>query len=167
LPVLSALFAVPLVGEWPSRSDWLGIVRSSAGVCPHGCPNSADVCLFLALIGSMPTIWDRPLFKCLNADLIGLQARGGKGCAMAYCITLQSRTVGRITGWYTGSNGRWSTDHKRRKVFGNKHDARAVCHELRSACLRNAKVFKIEIAQDDDHSVDLVAADALSSASQK
>ena len=86
---------------------------------------------------------------------------------MTYCITLQSRAVGRITGWYTGSNGRWSTDHKRRKVFGSKHDARAVCHQLRSVCLRNAKVFKIEIAQDDDHSLDLVAADALSSAGQK
>ena len=86
---------------------------------------------------------------------------------MAYCITLQSSAVGRITGWYTGSNGRWSTDRERRKVFGNKHDARAVCHELRSACLRNAKVFKIEIAQDEDHSLDLIAADAFSSASQK
>jgi hypothetical protein len=73
---------------------------------------------------------------------------------MAYCITLQSRTVGRITGWYTGGNSRWSTDHTRRKVFDNKHAASAVCHELRSVCLRNANVFKIEIAQDGDPSLD-------------
>jgi drug/metabolite transporter (DMT)-like permease len=32
VPALSALFAVPLVGEWPSRTDWLGIVLISAGV---------------------------------------------------------------------------------------------------------------------------------------
>jgi hypothetical protein len=82
---------------------------------------------------------------------------------MAYCITLQSRTVGRVTGWYTGSNSRWSTDHTRRKVFQDKHDARAVCHQLRSVCLRNAKVFKIELAQDDDPSLDEAAVDVLSS----
>jgi hypothetical protein len=81
---------------------------------------------------------------------------------MAYSITLQSRTVGRITGWSTGSNSRWSTDHTRRKVFYNKHEAGAVCHELRSLCLRNAKVFEIEIAQDDDPSLDGAAADMLS-----
>ena len=86
---------------------------------------------------------------------------------MAYCIRLQSRTEGRITGWYTGSNSRWSTDHMRRKVFQDKHDARAVCHQLRSVCLRNAKVFEIAIAQDDDPSRDVAAADVLWSASQK
>ena len=40
---------------------------------------------------------------------------------MAYCITLQSRAEARITGWYAGTNSRWSTDHMRRKVFDNKH----------------------------------------------
>jgi hypothetical protein len=54
-------------------------------------------------------------------------------------------------------------DHTRRKVFGNKHAASAVCHELRSLCRRNAKVFEIDIAQDGD----VVAADISSSASQK
>ena len=83
---------------------------------------------------------------------------------MAYCITLQSRTVG-ITGWYTGSNSRWSTEHTRRKVFDNKRDASAVCHELRSLCLRNPKVFEIEIAQD--HSLDVAVGDIWSSAGQK
>jgi hypothetical protein len=33
-----------------------------------------------------------------------------------------------------------------------KHDASAVCHELRSVCPRNAEVINIEIARDDrDH----------------
>ena len=31
-PVLSALFAIPLLGEWPSSADWAGIVVISAGV---------------------------------------------------------------------------------------------------------------------------------------
>ena len=39
--------------------------------------------------------------------------------------------------------------HNRRKVFDNKHDARSVCHELRSICPRNAAVINIEDAQDD------------------
>jgi hypothetical protein len=69
---------------------------------------------------------------------------------MAYCITLRSRTDMRIvTGWYAGSACRWSTDHHRRKVFDNKHDARDVCHELRSLCPRNAEVINIEEAQVD------------------
>jgi hypothetical protein len=69
---------------------------------------------------------------------------------MAYCITLRSRTDTRIiTGWYAGSNCRWSTDHERRKLFDTKHDARPICHELRSVCPHNAKVINIEVAQDD------------------
>jgi drug/metabolite transporter (DMT)-like permease len=32
VPALSALFAIPLLGEWPSRTDWTGIVLISAGV---------------------------------------------------------------------------------------------------------------------------------------
>jgi hypothetical protein len=69
---------------------------------------------------------------------------------MVYCITLRSRTDTRIiTGWYAGSACRWSTDHKRRKVFDNRHDARAVCHELRDLCPRNAQVINIEDAQRD------------------
>jgi hypothetical protein len=69
---------------------------------------------------------------------------------MPYCITLRSRIDTRIiTGWYAGSNCRWSTDHKRQKLFDHKQDARAVCHELRSLCPRNAQVINIEEAQDD------------------
>jgi drug/metabolite transporter (DMT)-like permease len=32
VPALSALFAIPLLGEWPNETDWLGIVLISAGV---------------------------------------------------------------------------------------------------------------------------------------
>jgi hypothetical protein len=71
---------------------------------------------------------------------------------MPYSITLRSRTDARITGWYDGSNSRWSTDHKRQKLFYEKHDARAVCHELRSRCPRNAKVINVEAEQDNPFS---------------
>jgi drug/metabolite transporter (DMT)-like permease len=32
VPALSALFAIPLLGEWPNETDWVGIVLVSAGV---------------------------------------------------------------------------------------------------------------------------------------
>jgi drug/metabolite transporter (DMT)-like permease len=32
VPALSALFAVPLLGEWPSETDWVGIILISGGV---------------------------------------------------------------------------------------------------------------------------------------
>ena len=69
---------------------------------------------------------------------------------MPYCVTLRSRTDARIiTGWYAGGNSWWSTDHKRQKLFHNKHDASAVCDELRSLCPRNANVINTEVAQDN------------------
>ena len=74
-----------------------------------------------------------------------------------YCITLRSRTDARITGWYDGSDSRWSTDHKRQNLFDNKRDARPVCDELRSLCPRNAEVINIE-AEQDDPSLDEVPA---------
>jgi hypothetical protein len=74
---------------------------------------------------------------------------------MPYCITLRSRTDARITGWYDGSGGRWSTDHNRRKIFNKEGDAGPVYHELRSRCPRNAEVINIE-AKLDDPSVDMV-----------
>ena len=74
---------------------------------------------------------------------------------MPYRITLRSRTDARITGWYDGSNSRWSTDHKRQKLFDKQRDVRPVCHELRSLCPRNAKVINIE-AEQDDPSLDVV-----------
>jgi hypothetical protein len=68
---------------------------------------------------------------------------------MPYCITLRSRTGAMITGWYDGSDSRWSTDHKRQKLFAKKSDAEPVCDELRSFCSSNAKVINIEVQQDD------------------
>ena len=68
---------------------------------------------------------------------------------MRYCITLRSRSDARITGWYVGNHGRWSTDHKRQKLFDNKRDAGPVCDKLRSLCPRNAKFINIETAQHD------------------
>jgi hypothetical protein len=32
VPALSALIAIPLLGEWPGRSDWVGIGLISSGV---------------------------------------------------------------------------------------------------------------------------------------
>src|SRR5690242_19221901 len=43
--------------------------------------------------------------------------------------------------WYAGRNCLWSTDHQRQKRFDNQHDARVLCHELRSRCPRNAEVI--------------------------
>jgi hypothetical protein len=61
-----------------------------------------------------------------------------------YCITLRSRTDARITGWYDGSDSRWSTDRKRQKLFDKKADARSICQELRKLCERNAKLINVE-----------------------
>jgi len=68
---------------------------------------------------------------------------------MPCCITLRSRTDALITGWYDGSESRWSTDRYRQKVFDNKRDARPVCDELRSLCPGNAEVINIEAEQND------------------
>jgi len=65
---------------------------------------------------------------------------------MPYCITLRARTGKNITGWYDGSNCRWSTDQERRKLFDNKRDAKPVRHELRRLCPRNADIINIEPA---------------------
>jgi hypothetical protein len=75
---------------------------------------------------------------------------------MPYCITLRSRTDARITGWYDGSDGRWSTDPKRQKLFDKKHDATPVCEELRRRCPRNARAINIEAGQNDP-SIDAAA----------
>jgi len=68
---------------------------------------------------------------------------------MPYSITLRSRIDATITGWYDGS--KWSTDHKRRRLFDNKHQAKSIRKELRSLCPRNAKVINIEPEQVDDN----------------
>ena len=79
---------------------------------------------------------------------------------MPYRITLRSRTDAGITGWYDGSDSRWSTDHNRQKVFDNKREAMAVCDELRRLCPRIAKVINIE-AEQNDPSLDVATADYL------
>jgi hypothetical protein len=118
------------------------------------------MCLFSDPIGSVATIKMGQCLKWASVRSLheydGTLSRGEKGeCAMPYCITLRSRTDARLTGWYDGSGGRWSTDHNRRKVFDKKSDAGPVCHELRSLCPRNAEVINIE-AKLDDPSVDMV-----------
>ena len=70
---------------------------------------------------------------------------------MTYSITLRSRIDATITGWYDGSRSRWSTDHRRRRLFDNKHEAKSIREELRSLCPRNAKVINIEPEQVDDN----------------
>ena len=74
---------------------------------------------------------------------------------MSYCITLRSRTDALITGWYDGSESRWSTDRYRQKIFENKRDARPACDELRSLCPRNAEVINIEAEQDTPFSLSM------------
>jgi hypothetical protein len=70
---------------------------------------------------------------------------------MPYSIALRSRIDATITGWYDGSRGRWSTDHKRRRLFDNKREAKSIRDELRSLCPRNAKLITIEPEQVDDN----------------
>ena len=63
---------------------------------------------------------------------------------MPYCISLRSRPDRRIvTGWYDGSNCRWSTDHKRKKLFDKKRDAKPVRRDLRDLCPRNAELINM------------------------
>jgi hypothetical protein len=66
---------------------------------------------------------------------------------MPYSITLRSRIDATITGWYDGSRSRWSTDHKRRRLFDNKREAKSIREELRSLCPRNATAINIETEQ--------------------
>ena len=53
-----------------------------------------------------------------------------------------------MAGWYVESDSRWSTDHKRRKLFDKVRDARPVCYELRRLCPRNAEFINIEAWHD-------------------
>ena len=63
---------------------------------------------------------------------------------MPYCITLRSRTDRKITGWYDGSDSRWSTDLGRQKIFEWKRDAKPVCDDLRKLSPSNASLINIE-----------------------
>ena len=55
---------------------------------------------------------------------------------MPYCITLRSKTDGRITGWYVGGHG-WSTDHKRQKLF----DQNAMPDQYAMSCAASARTI--------------------------
>ena len=68
---------------------------------------------------------------------------------MPYSITLRSRIDASITGWYDGS--KWSTDHKRRRLFDYKHEAKPIREELRKLCPRNVKVINVEPERVDDN----------------
>jgi drug/metabolite transporter (DMT)-like permease len=44
VPALSTLFAIPIIGEWPSATDWVGITLISAGVyLASGAPLSSPI----------------------------------------------------------------------------------------------------------------------------
>src|SRR5215467_1119327 len=101
----------------------------------------------------MPTFGSGHRFFAESATELFFKAAGEENSAMPYCITLRARTDRRIiTGWYDGSACRWSTDHRRLKLFDNKYRAGAVCRELRNLCPRNAEVINIEVAQNDPSS---------------
>jgi hypothetical protein len=68
----------------------------------------------------------------------------GGGKPMLYCITFRSKSDARITGWYTGNNCRWSTDHTRKKLFDQKEEAEPVAMALRERCPANAENIKVE-----------------------
>jgi hypothetical protein len=69
---------------------------------------------------------------------------------MTYSITLRSKTDVGITGWYDGSTSRWSTDHRRQKLFGDKNEAKLIRDELRTLCPRNAEVINVEPARVEE-----------------
>jgi hypothetical protein len=50
----------------------------------------------------------------------------------------------RITGWYTGNDSRWSTDHTRKKLFDRKEEAEPVAMALRELCPHNAENINVE-----------------------
>ena len=71
----------------------------------------------------------------------------GLGDALLHYTSVQDRDEG--DRGYAGGSCRWSTDHKRRKLFDEIRDARPVCHELRALCPRNAELINIEAARRD------------------
>ena len=65
---------------------------------------------------------------------------------MAYYITFRSKSDAYPSGWYTGDHCRWSTDHKRKKLFDRKEDAEPLVVRLRELCPSNAESIIIESA---------------------
>jgi hypothetical protein len=68
----------------------------------------------------------------------------GEEAPMPYCITFRSKSDAYPTGWYTGDNSRWSTDHKRKKLFDRREDAEPVVIRLRELCPSNAENINVE-----------------------
>ena len=144
----------------PERTN--GAVSVNAESLHRGDSNPPDVALAprwagefricrVSFFGPRSVPWRR--FRCAivgnsrTAPDTLLKAGGEETCPMAYCITLRSRTdTSIITGWYADSASRWSTDHRRLKLFDDKYHAGAVCRELRNLCPRNAEVINIEVA---------------------
>ena len=69
---------------------------------------------------------------------------------MIYWITFRSRSDARITGWYTGTNACWSTDHTRRKIFEREEEAEPVATALRARCPSNAEHINVEAASTSE-----------------
>jgi drug/metabolite transporter (DMT)-like permease len=65
VPALSALFAIPLLGEWPNQTDWLGIVLISAGA-------------YLASGGPLRSWKQRAFCSCCIGSLDVRECRGEK-----------------------------------------------------------------------------------------
>jgi hypothetical protein len=61
-----------------------------------------------------------------------------------YRITFRSKSDAEPTGWYTGDNCLWSTDHKPKKLFDQREDAEPVVLRLRELCPSNAGNINIE-----------------------
>ena len=70
---------------------------------------------------------------------------------MPYCITFRSKSDAYPTGWYTGDNSRWSTDHKRLKLFDQREDAEPVAVALRELCPTNADNINVETGSAGEH----------------
>jgi hypothetical protein len=73
---------------------------------------------------------------------------------MPYCITFRPKSDAYPTGWYTGDNCRWSTDHKRKKLFDRKEDANRVVVRLRKLCPSNAENINLEMPSADEPDLD-------------
>jgi hypothetical protein len=69
---------------------------------------------------------------------------------MPYCITFRSKSDAYPTGWYTGDNCRWSTDHKREKLFHRREDVEPVVVRLRELCPSNAESINVETRSSDE-----------------
>ena len=69
---------------------------------------------------------------------------------MPYCITFRSKSDAYPTGWYTGDTCRWSTDHKRKKLFDRREETEAVVIRLRELCPSNAEGINVEARSADE-----------------